>query len=77
MERKIIIGSKAIASYVGLKPWTVEKLIDEGAMPGFRLGKRYAATTAALDRWIDALTERSLHAARPGQTETEAEVNAT
>ncbi len=48
-----------LATYLKLPKSTVYKLVQEGRIPGQKLGKQWRFGRAAIDRWLDS--EPRLH----------------
>lgn len=49
----LLIGARAIAEALGVKPRQVYHLLYEGDMPSFKLGGNVAARRSKLAKWLE------------------------
>ena len=48
-----ILTLEEVAHYLRLKPQTIYKWVQEGRIPGVKLGKEWRFRRSVLDRWLD------------------------
>lgn len=53
IEYKDIMDVKEASEYLKIKPSTLYKYVNEGIIPGFRVGNLWRFTKRGLDRWIE------------------------
>lgn len=64
----LLVGTRAIAEFLGMTPRAAQWSIHRGALPAFRLGNRVCASRAGLSMWLrerEAEAVAALKAARP------------
>lgn len=49
------LGTTAAARYLGITPRTLYRLIDQGRVPAYALGRVYRVRRADLDTYLDAV----------------------
>jgi excisionase family DNA binding protein len=52
-ELKDIMDVREASEYLKIKPSTLYKYVNEGTVPGFRVGNLWRFTRTSLDRWIE------------------------
>lgn len=52
-ELKDIMDVKEASEYLKIKPSTLYKYVNEGTVPGFKVGNLWRFTKRGLDRWIE------------------------
>lgn len=61
---------KQLAAYLSVNERTVLKLVQEGALPGVKVGNQWRFRKAMIDTWLDdqmlGITPRHVEVARPG-----------
>ena len=59
-----ILTIKEVAEYLKLTERTLYRLVQEGKLPGFKVGNSWRFKQADIDRWIEDQKERVLKAER-------------
>lgn len=57
-DHDLLLGAKAIASYLGVTPRQVYWLAGEHLAPSFKIGTRVAARRSSLTAWLDDREKR-------------------
>jgi len=81
-DREEIMTLEEVARYIKMKPPTVYKWVQEGKIPGTKLGKEWRFRRRIIDEWIDTsialsrggfdlLYDKSLLSARRGALKKE------
>ena len=53
-QQEHVMTLEELAGYLKLPKSTVYKLVQEGRIPGQKLGKQWRFGKAAIDRWLDS-----------------------
>lgn len=54
METREVMGMREASEYMGVSRETLYKYLNEGRIPGFKLGNRWKFKKTVLDRWMEA-----------------------
>lgn len=54
----LLMGAKAIASFLGVSQRQVYRLIYDDIIPSFKLGGSVAARRSSLRRWLDEIDKK-------------------